>query len=90
MTAVENFVAGVYLQEEGYVLGIKGDNIGRSYYRMPADQKLKDLQLRGLLSDPLPKYSLSVVDYASGYSLWWITPVALGVLYLMRRRRNRL
>jgi hypothetical protein len=44
--------AGIWLQDDGYVLGVKGE--GRRYYTMPKDDELKRLQAGGFLPNPLP------------------------------------
>ena len=86
MTAIQYFLAGLYVKDEGYVLGVTGKN--KSYFNMPKGDKLKSLQKRGLIPDPLPKYSLGVIDYLLGYSLW-IVIVVLGLWQLFSFLRKQ-
>ncbi len=66
-------VAGVWVNDDGYVLGVKSDS--KKYYDMPAGETLATMQQNGLLPKPLPPYSLSFFDYLFGYSLWIIVGV---------------
>ena len=70
MTRIENFVGGLYVQDVGYVLGVKGD--ARKYFHMPEGNELARFQRDGFLPDPLPAYELGAFDYIMGYSLWLI------------------
>jgi hypothetical protein len=63
------FVAGIYLRDDGYVLKIKDKP---AYYPMPEEPELSEMQAGGLLPKPLPGYSIPLLDYAFGYSLWLI------------------
>jgi hypothetical protein len=88
-TTTQNLFGGLYVQDNGYVLGVKGDS--KRYYQLPTGDELKDFQQRGLLPSPLPTYSLSFWDYLFGYSLW-VMLVVVGVWSLfdiIRRRRKR-
>jgi hypothetical protein len=69
-------VAGVWVSDDGYVLGVKGK--ADTYYPLPPPDALKAIQADGLLPDPLPPYSLSMWDYAFGYSLW----IVIGAMLL--------
>jgi hypothetical protein len=64
------FIAGVNLTDQGYVLAVKGSE-EQEYYALSAEQ-IKALQAEGGLPKPLPKYVISTLDYAIGYSLWII------------------
>jgi len=89
MSAIQFFVAGVYVEDEGYVLGVKGDS--KKFFHMPTGDQLKSLQQRGLLPDPLPPYSLNAFDYLFGYSLW-IVLLVVGIwtaIDLQRKRKRR-
>jgi uncharacterized protein len=88
-TTIQFFLAGLYVQDDGYVLGVKGDS--KKFYPMPAGDELKSFQQRGLLPDPLPPYSLSFFDYLFGYSLWIVVAVIVlwGVFDWQRKRRAR-
>lgn len=68
-TTIQFFVAGLYLTDDGYVLGVRGED---TFYPMPTGEELKGLQADGLLPDPLPAYRIGWFDYALGYSLWII------------------
>jgi hypothetical protein len=74
-TSIRFFGAGVYLRDEGYVLAAERGL--HHYYSMPDEAELKQFQEAGLLPNPLPTYSVSLVDYAFGYSLWIVLAVAV-------------
>jgi hypothetical protein len=74
MTRIENFGGGLYVQDAGYVLGVKGD--AGKYFHMPEGDELARFQRDGFLPNPLPTYELGAFDYIMGYSLWWL--LALG------------
>lgn len=81
--------AGVYLKDEGYVLG---DPAQRDrFYPWPEAAQVKSWQSAGLLPDPLPAYSIPAIEYAFAYSLWIIIAVMAGWAVLQRvltRRRQ--
>ena len=60
--------AGVYLSDDGYVIGVAGKE--GAYYPMPAAGKVEMLQQVGAFPNPLPPYAISGMDYAIGYSAW--------------------
>ena len=60
--------AGVYLRDDGYVLGVVSKH--GSFYPLPDGAKVKAWQAEGMLPDPLPGYSVPFIEYAFGYSLW--------------------
>jgi len=62
--------AGVFIKDQGYVLGIENGN--GSYYPMPTGESLKYYQKNGLLPNPLPSYNIPILEYIKGYSLWII------------------
>lgn len=74
--------AGVYLKDEGYVLGdpAKKD----TYYPWPDEPQLTKWQSAGLISDPLPAYSIPIAEYAFAYSLWII--IACMVAWVLVKR----
>jgi hypothetical protein len=86
-TKIQFFLAGLYLTDEGYVLGVKGDS--KRYYDMPTGEKLAQFQKSGLLPDPLPPYSLSFWDYLFGYSLWWVIAFTIIWMVMSDRRKKR-
>jgi len=88
MARTYNFVAGLYIEDAGYVLGVKGDS--KKFYRMPEGAELARFQRDGFLPNPLPTYSLSTFDYIMGYSLWWIAVfVALYFVWDSRRKKQK-
>jgi hypothetical protein len=63
--------AGVYLRDDGYVLGLEkpgGDKV-TSFVRFEPGE-LERLQSSALLPRPLPAYQIPWFEYAFGYSLW--------------------
>ena len=42
MTAIQFFVAGLYVQDEGYVLAVKGDS--KKFFHMPGGDELKSFR----------------------------------------------
>lgn len=74
MTESYFLIAGVYMKDAGYVIGIEGND--DSYYPMPTGDKLKSLQKSGVLPDPLPKYEIELMDYLFGFSLWILIAIA--------------
>lgn len=90
-TAIRFFVAGVYLRDDGYVLGVVGGD--DRYAPLPVGAELERLQQAGLLPKPLPKYTLGWFDYAIGYSLWLVLILLmvwplLGHLFKRRKLEN--
>lgn len=92
-TSTVYFIGGVYLSDDGYVLGLRGSP--KHYVDMPPPPLLASFQKEGKLPDPLPPYHLSIADYLVGYSLWLVL-VPLALVYLAiaitirgsRRRRH--
>lgn len=78
--------AGVYLRDEGYVLGLSNS----WYYPMPEAAQLKSMQAQGLIPDPLPGYSVPLWKYGIGYSLWILIAVmvAFGMWSSARKKRR--
>ncbi len=66
---------GVYITDDGYVLGIKGNH--GAYYDFPEGDKLQALQEAGIIPDPLPEYKIELFDYAFGFSLWILLGFAI-------------
>jgi hypothetical protein len=89
-TSTVFFIGGVYLSNDGYVLGLRGSP--KHYVDMPPAALLANFQKEGKLPDPLPPYHLSIADYLVGYSLWLVLlPLAaayLGVAIALRGRRR--
>lgn len=82
---------GVYLRDEGYVLGVPGKH--DIYYPWPDQQKVEAWQAASLVPSPLPAYSIPVIEYLVGYSLWLIIAVmvafSLGKRWATKRRHAR-
>ena len=76
MTKTQNFVAGIYIVDAGYALGVRGDR--EHFFRMPEADEVARYQRGGLLPNPLPPYKLNPFDYLFGYSLWLIVAFAVG------------
>ena len=75
---IQYFILGVAIHDDGYVLS-SGDDY-YNYYPLD-DAKIRELQTKGVLPDPLPAYSLTWMQYAAGYSLWVLMAlVILGLL----------
>ncbi len=79
------FLLGVWVQDNGYVLAIKG---GEGYYPMPDDKTLKLMQAAKLLPNPLPAYKLREIDYIMGYSMY-IFILVIGVWVLFQKTFGR-
>lgn len=79
--------AGIYLSDDGYVLGIHGRE--DMYFPMPSHERVVELQDAGVLPDPLPGYSVSAGEYAFGYSLWIIILGIIGYELLKKRFRRK-
>lgn len=65
---------GVYLADDGYVLVPRGQS--STYYPLPLNTP-GGKPVEGLPS-PLPAYSVPIIDYVVGYSLWLAIVVAIG------------
>jgi hypothetical protein len=86
-TTIQFFGGGLYLKDDGYVLGIKSKS--DSYYHMPPAPELKAFQESGTLPTPLPPYKIGAFEYLLGYSLWLavaVTAAWYGAKHLFRSR----
>lgn len=87
-TTTQFFLAGLYVQDDGYVLGQRSDH--NRYWDMPAADRVADFQARGLLPNPLPAYELGFFDYLLGYSMWTIAlPILLLTYFLSWKKKHR-
>ncbi len=92
-TSTAYFLLGVFVNDDGYVLGLRSEP--KHYVDMPPPAMLAEFQKEGTLPDPLPPYHLGLSDYLWGYSLWLVVvPLLGGYLYFhfairSGRRRNR-
>ncbi|KYN24636.1 hypothetical protein AUQ44_01680 [Vibrio cidicii] len=84
-TTTKFFILGVNITEQGYVLALKNSE-EKSYYPLN-DVQIQGLQSVGDLPRILPKYELTIFDYAFGYSLWIF--ILLSVLYSLIKRQFR-
>lgn len=75
MTESYFLIAGVFMKDAGYVIGINGDD--DAYYPMPEGEELKQLQAEGLMPKEIPSYKIPLLDYVIGFSLWLILPFIL-------------
>jgi len=87
MMKTQYFLAGMYVVDEGYVLGVKGET-GR-YYHMPTGEDLARFQRGGFLPDPLPPYKIGFWDYVVGYSLWWALAIVAAIYGWQAIRKRR-
>lgn len=86
-TTTQFFLAGLYVQDDGYVLGKRSDH--NRYWDMPTGEQLADFQGRGLIPSPLPAYELGIFDYVFGYSMWiLVLPITL-ISYFFSWRRKK-
>ena len=91
-TSTVYFILGVYVSDDGYVLGLRSN--AKHYVDMPPPDILAGFQKNGQLPTPLPPYRLGIGDYLAGYSLWIVVGPLIG-LYLYfhfavrSRRRGR-
>ena len=75
-TSTYFFLLGVYIEDDGYVLGVKGES--KKYMSMPSSDKIQLAQAIKLLPSPLPRYSIDPVEYMLGYSLWILIAGVVG------------
>ena len=74
----QNFVLPYSVSDGGYVLGVVGNS--RAYYPLPNPEKLKVLQSRGQLPNPLPPWELSFYDKFIGRWSWLLFCVIFAYL----------
>jgi hypothetical protein len=80
--------AGVYITDDGYVFGLrdKSDN-----FITTTPEEIAKFQAEGLLPNPLPKYSIGIVDLLLGYSLWIVLAIVAmvyGIGWLRKRGKQ--
>jgi hypothetical protein len=80
--------AGVYITDDGYVFGLrdKPDN-----FITTTPEEIAKFQAQGLLPNPLPKYSIGIVDLLLGYSLWIglvVVAIFYGIGWARKRRKQ--
>jgi tetratricopeptide (TPR) repeat protein len=79
-----SFVAPYMLTDDGYILGVVGQN---RFYKLDA-AAIENFQARGLLPKPLPPYEISFVDYLFG-NLLWIVLAFIGVGAYFTRLKSK-
>lgn len=77
------FGLGVYLKDDGYVLGVNDQS--RKYIPMPSADELKIFKAQGLFPIHLPEYNISMIDYVWGYSLW-VALLLSGIYQLIKHQ----
>lgn len=87
MTRTRWFLAGLYVEDAGYVLGVEGP--GKRYFTMPTGEALAGFQRNGVLPSPLPGYSISAFDYIFGYSLWWALALGAALVWFGDRKKRQ-
>jgi len=89
-TETKCFLLGYSVRDAGYVLQAAHDT---THYYVLKSEKIPIYQKQGLLPTPLPPYTLSVRDYAFGYSLWIFLGIACLYqairLIVVRQRHSR-
>lgn len=80
------FIAGVYLQDEGYVLGLQQDT--SRFFPLTEPYKA-ELQASGVLPTPLPAYSIPTIEYVFGYSLWLVIVFVAAFMVLENRMKKK-
>jgi len=77
---------GVYMTDDGYVLGVKGGI--DAYYPMDEEQ-IKKFQASGVLPTPLPPYKIELTEWLWGFSLWILLAV-LAVIWFFPKNKEAL
>lgn len=76
------FIAPYMLSDDGYILGVAGQN---RYYKLDA-KMIEQFQASGKLPKPLPPYEISIIDYLFGYLLWIVLAVLAVSIYFGSRK----
>lgn len=81
------FIMGVYMSNDGYVLGIKKSF--NSYYPL-SEAKIKELQKSGALPAVLPSYKIPFSEWLWGFSLWILGVIIGGLwLFMLPEKKDR-
>lgn len=90
MTTTKVIGAGVYLKDEGYVLGVKPEKgvVTTSYFALSAEE-IGKFQAQALLPNPLPAYSIPLTAYLWGYSFWAFLALAVAWAHYSTRHLKR-
>ena len=77
---------GVYMKDDGYVLGVKG-SIG-TYYPLDEEQ-IKKFQASGNLPTPLPSYKIALTEWLWGFSVWILLAV-MAIIWFFPKNKEAL
>ena len=77
---------GVYMTDDGYVLGVKGSI--NTYYDLDEEQ-IKKFQASGALPTPLPPYKIEFTEWLWGYALWILLAV-LAIIWFFPKNKEAL
>jgi len=81
------FFMGIYMSDDGYVLGVK-KSFG-IYYPL-SKEKIKSLQKSGTLPAVLPTYKIPISEWLWGFSLWILLAVVGGLwLFMLPEKKDR-
>jgi tetratricopeptide (TPR) repeat protein len=79
------FIAPYRTTDDGYVLG--GAANSNSYFKL-SPERIAELQGRGLLPAPLPRYEIGLFDWLLGHLLWFVLAcVAVGGIFSQRQAK---
>ncbi|MEM6864683.1 MAG: tetratricopeptide repeat protein [Bacteroidota bacterium] len=79
------FFMGIYMKDDGYVLGVK-ESIS-SYYPVN-EMQLASLQKSGDLPNKLPSYEIPLTDWLWGFSFWILLAVLGGIWFFPKSGRG--
>ncbi|MCR9226808.1 MAG: sel1 repeat family protein [Flavobacteriaceae bacterium] len=74
---------GVYMTDDGYVLGVKGSM--DMYYPLNGEQT-KNFQTSGALPVPLPPYKIEFTEWLWGFSLWILLAVLTAIWFFPKNK----
>jgi len=72
------FIMGVYMSNDGYVLGVKKSF--NTYYPL-SEEKIKELQKSGALPVILPTYKIPLTEWLWGFSFWMLLIVVATIYF---------
>ena len=80
---------GLYDSDGGYIIGVESNK--DKYYPLPAPDAVEKMQQANLLPKDFPKYSLGVMDYLIGYSLYLaVASIFLPSFIRKKLKQNRI
>lgn len=77
-TTTNFFLAGISIQDDGYVFGVRDDS---AKYITTTPEELAKFQENGLLPTPLPAYKIGTVDWIIGNSMWVVVLPLLVIVF---------